>query len=147
MEEVLLLDIGAWNATLNVIITDDINRCITNQANLKGFDTKEYLLEDNDAYDGVVIRFNEKQFSGIAMLLHYSLITDNIIVHETSHAAFRILEQRGVELNDHTTEAFAYLEEYIFSKVKEFFEQVKTKTEFKLQPELPLIWEEVDQEK
>lgn len=146
MEEVLILDIGAWDARLNVVITDDINRCIESQGKIKGFNTEKYLLTNSDDYDGVVITFEEKEFTGVAVLFIYSKMEDRVIVHETSHAAFHILDARGVELNKHTTEAFAYLEEYIFSKIKKFFEQVKKKIEFKHQPELPLIWQEVEED-
>jgi hypothetical protein len=68
-----------------------------------------YFLSDS----GNCCLFFNKQFSNLSDL--------SILVHEISHCAFLIMKFYDTPLSSDTTEAFAYMQHYIFRKVIEHY--------------------------
>jgi len=59
--------------------------------------------------------------------LHFTFYGFRPIVHETHHAAFLILSDRGLMLTDDTKEAFAYYQDWLAGAIRDIFEQWTTR--------------------
>jgi len=55
--------------------------------------------------------------------MHFEEYGFKPIVHETNHAAFDILNDRGIRLTPHTKEVFAYYQSWLASKCRDYLEQ------------------------
>lgn len=67
----------------------------------------------------------EKQHQSYNLFIKLKTVSDRIIVHEVFHCTHRILQNKGMKLNDDTEEAYAYFLDYLFGKVTEVVKRAK----------------------
>lgn len=51
----------------------------------------------------------------------------SVLVHEVFHAASFLLKSKGIELDESSEEAYAYLIEFIYYKIMEQLDELKIK--------------------
>lgn len=108
-----------YEDNINVIFTDDIKRSITDQCKRLKINPKPYLPIGAGA---VVCQVKEKNYRGTWCLFDVNKYNPGIVVHETVHLSYNILNPRGLKLNNHTEEAFAYLQQFIFNQITDFYD-------------------------
>jgi len=55
--------------------------------------------------------------------IHFSVYGFSIIVHETNHLAFEILDEKGIKLSKETKEIFAYYQDFLAGKCRDYMEK------------------------
>jgi hypothetical protein len=71
---------------------------------------------------GASCRFTEEDYPKTVKGTIYVVWVKNrkdfyCLLHEVSHLLIKVFEDKGMEVNDHTTEAFAYYQEFWFRKL------------------------------
>lgn len=124
------IHIPIYNRLVRVLFVDNMTQAV------EYFDKEySYVWDDMLFTDGFVVPIvnKEKQVSRTYMCLLKD-IEDSILVHESLHAAWSVLDDVGVEVTYGNDEALAYLTQFIFSKtsvIKEKQLLKKTKTTLK----------------
>lgn len=55
--------------------------------------------------------------------IHFTFYGFSLIVHETNHLAFEVLNKKGIKLSRETMEIFAYYQDWIAAKCRDYFEK------------------------
>ena len=75
-------------------------------------------LDSERSYNGLLIGLQD---SNIAILLESKkdkVFEDSVLMHECNHAAFLILDSKGIPISLNNDETFCYLSQYLFRKCK-----------------------------
>ena len=111
---------------IDIVISDDVKRI-----------NKEFKGHEKDWY-ATVFRHNFKlnpddvlKKRSVVVVLNphnqFGIIDDTIMVHEAVHMKNKIFETYGVKNDTKNDEHEAYFVEYLYKKIKEFFDEVKSK--------------------
>jgi hypothetical protein len=55
--------------------------------------------------------------------VHFTTYGFSVVVHETNHLTFDILSDRGIKFNKHTKEVFAYYQDWIAGKCRDYLDK------------------------
>lgn len=122
IEEVFYIKDHVYQDTVSVIFTDNLNKAIKQQCKMRGFSPKRYLVDDDT---GAVVEYvKEKNYTASWVLFDINKYKESTVVHECLHLAHHLLEPRGLKLKDSTSEAYAYLIEFLFTKITGFYEEM-----------------------
>lgn len=94
------------NMSINNIILNEINKGNIGLINMEGID---------DAANSDACVYNDNMSTDIYLFISNNLTLD-ILVHECIHITSRIFEIMGSEINSHTEELFAYINQNIFKQ-------------------------------
>lgn len=106
------------------------------------FNCKIYLAKSLEEYNSFIVKYDRSAVVGsdecsgitadvvddkgrffVVMALHEnSRSNTQVIVHESVHAAIKIMDSCGVPISEDNQETIAYLTDYIFSKAVKFYQ-------------------------
>jgi len=86
-----------------------------------------YQLDIN--YNEYVLAVAQNHGNSITICLPHTAYKEDpsILVHETNHAAFMVVQSIGARVSNDTEEVICYLQQYIYKKCKEFLDSIPTK--------------------
>jgi len=84
-------------------------------------------VDFNDSKSNAKVKCSRNPDEKIRVMLDLRKISTGVIVHEAVHIAIFISERLGIHFDADTHEHFAYLVEYIFNKIFEIAEKMRTK--------------------
>ncbi len=117
------IPINTWDSTVNLIITENISKSKIKLGKRLKLE-KEELEEDEDAAAWFI---TDSLNYGNYYIICPLDIEDYILVHETAHASFKILEDHGVYSSADNDEAFTHLQADIFRQIQLKIKKLKDK--------------------
>lgn len=105
----VIIPIEIYNTGIHIIVSNNYERVKKFLEN--HFKEKFEYINDENETDAYCIF--EKSVWCVIYMKKYC---DYALTHEIFHSVYRIMDNAGISLNSDTTEAFAYLMEYIYKK-------------------------------
>ena len=87
---------------------------------------ESYSLDAN--YDSAWLAVTEKHGNITTILLPKDVYEkdSSVLVHETNHAAFNVVNYIGARISNDTEEVICYLQQYIYKECKKFLDTIPT---------------------
>lgn len=103
------IDVDVYGCSIVVVVTDDMEKT------MKKYFKKFKIQYEDGFYYGLFLPSSEKDHNTYHILFNQSELSLNTIAHETYHACYRILKDRGVGMDDE--EPMAYLMGFLIQEV------------------------------
>lgn len=121
MDKKLIIPIDIYNIDVEVFISEDLEKTAENID--KENNDKNYKLADNisgfmEGFSSICYQYKNGLITKRFIILIEEDVSDETVIHECLHTAWHVLEAKGIDLSHDNHESLAYLQGFLYKKIK-----------------------------
>ena len=122
-----IVEVDLYKVDVMVVVVGDIEGAIEWLSNKNVTDSDIESIKSNSNDQGNVLLLSNNAIYLHVMDREKTNFWTSVLVHEVFHAASFLLKSKGIELDESSEEAYAYLIEFIYYKIMEQLDELKIK--------------------